>query len=165
MSELNSDNMNNSDSIASKQEEIDNATRDAYLYAAGMILVVLSIMFLHAWAFYLAQNTGMQMRIITTGAIYHKVTKHLVAYILLEEFHLQILKLSHSIIGRLSIGYIVNLASNDVQRFDLVNVAECACMCVCVCVCLCMCVCVHLCVCVCVHVCLCVCVCACVRFK
>lgn len=31
------------------------------------------------------------------------------------------LKLSHSTIGRLSIGFIVNLASNDVQRFDLVN--------------------------------------------
>ena len=33
----------------------------------------------------------------------------------------QILRLSHSTIGRLSIGYIINLASNDVQRFDLVN--------------------------------------------
>ena len=130
--------MNNSDSIASKQEEIDNATRDAYLYAAGMVLVVLSIMFLHAWAFYLAQNTGMQMRIITTGAIYHKVTKRLTAYMhVIIRVSSQVLKLSHSIIGRLSIGYIVNLASNDVQRFDLVNVALCVCVCVhfkCVCV-------------------------------
>ena len=73
MSELQSNNLSNSDSIASKQEEIDNATRDAYLYATGMILVVLGVTFMHAWAFYLAQNTGMQMRIITTGAIYHKV--------------------------------------------------------------------------------------------
>ena len=31
------------------------------------------------------------------------------------------MKLSHTIIGRLSIGQIVNLASNDVQRFDLVG--------------------------------------------
>ena len=66
--------MNNSDGIASKQEEIDNATRDAYLYAAGIILIVVTVTFVHAWVFYIAQNTGMQMRIITTGAIYHKVT-------------------------------------------------------------------------------------------
>ena len=32
----------------------------------------------------------------------------------------QVLRLSHSTIGQLSIGHIVNLASNDVQRFDLV---------------------------------------------
>ena len=81
--------MNNSDSIASKQEEIDTATRDAYLYAAGIIVIVVSITFVHVWVFYLAQNTGMQMRIITTGAIYHKVTKHLAACVLLEEFHLR----------------------------------------------------------------------------
>ena len=36
-------------------------------------------------------------------------------------YFFQILRLSHSTIGRLSIGYIVNLASNDVQRFDLVS--------------------------------------------
>ncbi|XP_065919842.1 ATP-binding cassette sub-family C member 4-like isoform X2 [Dysidea avara] len=90
------------DSIKSKQEEIDDATRDAYLYAVGMIVLMVLIGITHAWAFYLAQNMGMQMRIIATGAIYNKV-----------------LKLSHTIIGRLSIGYIVNLASNDVQRFDL----------------------------------------------
>jgi len=34
----------------------------------------------------------------------------------------QVLKLSHSTIAKLSIGNIVNLASNDVQRFDRVNI-------------------------------------------
>ncbi|XP_065919840.1 ATP-binding cassette sub-family C member 4-like [Dysidea avara] len=90
------------DSITSKQEEIDDATRDAYLYAVGMILIVVCLTFVHGWGFHIALNTGMQLRIITTGAIYHKA-----------------LKLSHSTIGQLSIGHIVNLASNDVQRFDL----------------------------------------------
>lgn len=69
--------LNNSDdigvAITSKQEEIDGATRDAYLFAMGMIIIVLSVTFVHAWGFYLAQNIGMQMRIIATGAIYHKV--------------------------------------------------------------------------------------------
>ena len=74
LSELKSGNLNNSDTlVASKQGEIDDATRDAYLYATGMILIVLSVTFTHAWGFYYGQNMGMQMRIITTSAIYHKV--------------------------------------------------------------------------------------------
>ena len=59
--------------ISSKQEEIGDATRDAYLYAVGIILVVVSVAFIHAWGFYLAQNVGMQARIIAIGAIYNKV--------------------------------------------------------------------------------------------
>ena len=35
--------------------------------------------------------------------------------------HVQVLRLSHTTIGKLSSGHIVNLASNDVQRFDLVS--------------------------------------------
>jgi len=62
------------DSIASKQEEIDDATRDAYLYAVGMIIVAVCLTFAHGWGFHIALNNGMQLRIITTGAIYHKVT-------------------------------------------------------------------------------------------
>ena len=92
MSELKSANLNNSDSIPSKQEEIDNATRDAYLYATGIIVIVVSVTFVHAWAFYFAQNTGMQMRIIATGAIYHKVTEHLVAYMLSEKIFISDIK-------------------------------------------------------------------------
>ena len=61
------------DSITFKQEEIDDATRDAYLYAAGMVIVMVCVGIAHAWSSYLAQNMGMQMRIITTGAIYNKV--------------------------------------------------------------------------------------------
>ena len=69
-------NMNNTnDSITSKQEEIDDATRDAYLYAVGVILMVISVSIIHARGFYLALNAGMQARIITTGAIYNKVRK------------------------------------------------------------------------------------------
>ena len=67
-------NMSSTDSsITSKQEEIDDATRDAYLYAVGLIGLMILIGITHAWAFYLAQNMGMQIRIVTTGAIYNKV--------------------------------------------------------------------------------------------
>ena len=43
-----------------------------------------------------------------TGAVYQKV-----------------LSLSQVLVGQLSIGHIVNLASNDVQRFDLVRMYVC----------------------------------------
>ena len=76
LSELRSNNFSTS-SMASKLEEINIATRDAYIYATGIIIVVITVTFLHVWAFYFAQNSGMQMRIITTGAIYHKVTMNI----------------------------------------------------------------------------------------
>ena len=67
-------NMNStSDLIASKQEEIDEATRDAYLYAIGLILMVVCVIVLHGWCFHTALNYGMQVKIIATNAIYHKV--------------------------------------------------------------------------------------------
>lgn len=70
-------NMNSTsdDSVASKQKEIDDATRDAYLYATGMVIAIFSLAFIHAWGFYLAQNVGMQARIIAIGAIYNKVRR------------------------------------------------------------------------------------------
>lgn len=59
--------------IQSKQEEIDTATRNAYLYAAGMLSASLTVAILHAWIFYLSHKIGMMCRIILTGAIYTKV--------------------------------------------------------------------------------------------
>ena len=59
--------------ISSKQEEISDATRDAYLYAVGVILVVVTVAFINAWLYYFAQNIGMRARIIAVGAIYNKV--------------------------------------------------------------------------------------------
>ena len=64
---------NTNDSINSKQEEINDATRDAYLYAIGLIVAVMCAIMAHAWGFHTALSYGMQVRIIATGAIYHKV--------------------------------------------------------------------------------------------
>ena len=49
------------------------------------------------------------------------VIDYLHFYANLLYLQLQVLRLSHSTIGQLSIGHIVNLASTDVQRFDLVR--------------------------------------------
>ena len=51
----------------------------------------------------------MLARIVTTGALYKKT-----------------LELNLKTIGELSIGKIVNLASNDVQRLDIVSQCLCA---------------------------------------
>lgn len=64
---------NKSDLIHSKQEEIDTATRNAYLYAVGMLSASLIVAMMHAWNFYLSHKIGMMFRIILTGAIYTKV--------------------------------------------------------------------------------------------
>ncbi|XP_065916538.1 ATP-binding cassette subfamily C member 4-like isoform X2 [Dysidea avara] len=91
-------NDNDSEILASEGTAIN---RNAYLYATGLMLVMLCIAVQYTWVYYWSDKIGMMSRIIMTGAIYRKV-----------------LRLSHSTIGLLSIGHIVNLASNDVQRFN-----------------------------------------------
>ena len=61
------------------------------------------MMLVHNHAFLLGTEIGMKARIIATGAAYQKI-----------------LSLSQVVVGQISVGHIVNLASNDVQRFDLV---------------------------------------------
>ena len=65
---------------------------------------------------------GTQLVIMCFIQLMMNSVKHLLFY------YVQVLNLSQVTIGRISIGHIVNLASNDVQRFDLVycNVFYCA---------------------------------------
>ena len=69
----------------------------------GISALAFTVTVLHTHNFLLSYKIGMLSRIIMTAAIYQKV-----------------LSLSQVIVGQISIGHIVNLASNDVQRFDLV---------------------------------------------
>ena len=68
-------------------------------------MIAFIIAFVAAHTYLVASKNGMISRIVMTGAIYQKV-----------------LSLSQVTVGQLSIGHIVNLASNDVQRLDLVSV-------------------------------------------
>ncbi|XP_065882476.1 ATP-binding cassette subfamily C member 4-like [Dysidea avara] len=95
-------NSNKSDLANSVEDEIKLVTRNAFLYAAGIALLGIAQALIHAWALFLSSILGMKIRVLLTAAIYDKS-----------------LHLSHSTIGQLSIGHIVNLASNDVQRYDL----------------------------------------------
>ena len=72
-------------------------TRDRYVMKCDIIMMQYGLL--------LSQHApGMLCRVIGTGAIFHKI-----------------FELSQTTIGETSIGRIVNLASTDVQRFDLVS--------------------------------------------
>ena len=70
-------NDNNSELVALKEEEIKTATRDAYLYALGMIVASYTISVHHTWVFYNSHKIGMMNRIAMTGAIFKKVVFHM----------------------------------------------------------------------------------------
>ncbi|XP_065897571.1 ATP-binding cassette sub-family C member 4-like [Dysidea avara] len=93
---------NNSELVDQKEEDIQTVTRNAYLYAAGITALTFISVLLFTWAFYIGQVIGMMCRIVLSMAIYSKV-----------------LRLSQSTISQLSVGHVVNLCSNDVQKFDI----------------------------------------------
>ncbi|XP_019852708.1 PREDICTED: multidrug resistance-associated protein 4-like isoform X2 [Amphimedon queenslandica] len=76
-------------------------TKMALLFAMGITLSSLGIMFFHAHHFHQGFLTGFYTKIMFTGLIYKKT-----------------LQLSQATVGKLSVGHIVNLASNDVHKFD-----------------------------------------------
>ena len=56
-----------------KEDPTPEETRDAYLFSAGLAVGTLTLPFVHAHGFQLGYRTAMDARIISTGAIYHKV--------------------------------------------------------------------------------------------
>ncbi|XP_027413627.1 multidrug resistance-associated protein 4-like [Bos indicus x Bos taurus] len=80
------------------------ALHEAYGYAAGLSACVLVWAVLHHLYFYHMQRVGMRLRVAVCHMIYRKV-----------------LRLSSSAMGKTTTGQIVNLLSNDVNRFDQVT--------------------------------------------
>eukprot|EP00731_Ephydatia_muelleri_P034922 Em0086g6a len=76
-------------------------TLNAYLYATGMVAIALCLALIHAYVYLLAQKLGILARITLTGAIYQKT-----------------LQINHTNLSRITTGHVINLASNDVQRFE-----------------------------------------------
>ena len=70
-------NDNNSELVALKEEEIRTATRDAYMYAVGMIVASYVVAVNHTWVFYNSHKIGMMNRIVMTAAIFRKVKLYL----------------------------------------------------------------------------------------
>ncbi|KAI4581565.1 hypothetical protein MJG53_010008 [Ovis ammon polii x Ovis aries] len=80
------------------------ALQGAYGYAAGLSACVLVWAVLHHLYFYRIQRVGMRLRVAVCHMIYRKV-----------------FCLSSSAMGKTTTGQIVNLLSNDVNRFDQVT--------------------------------------------
>ncbi|KAL5477508.1 hypothetical protein EMCRGX_G024318 [Ephydatia muelleri] len=76
-------------------------TTRAYLNATGLVVISVSLSLVHAHTYLIAQKLGMMASIILTGAIYQKT-----------------LHLSHATLAHITTGHVINLASNDVQRFE-----------------------------------------------
>ncbi|XP_026112988.1 ATP-binding cassette sub-family C member 4 [Carassius auratus] len=87
--------------------EPDNmaALYEAYGYAAGISLSTLGLALLHHLYFYHVQRAGMKIRIAMCHMIYRKA-----------------LCLSATAMGQTTTGHIVNLLSNDVNKFDEVTI-------------------------------------------
>ncbi|KAG5204288.1 hypothetical protein JEQ12_002264 [Ovis aries] len=79
------------------------ALHEAYGYAAGLSACVLLWAVLHHLYFYHMQRVGMRLRVAVCHMIYRKA-----------------LRLSSSAMGKTTTGQVVNLLSNDVNRFDQV---------------------------------------------
>ncbi|ELR57679.1 hypothetical protein M91_05764, partial [Bos mutus] len=84
------------------------ALHEAYGYAAGLSACVLVWAILHHLYFYHMQRVGMRLRVAVCHMIYRKVS---------VTWHFA---LSSSAMGKTTTGQIVNLLSNDVNRFDQV---------------------------------------------
>ncbi|KAF4025779.1 hypothetical protein G4228_017905 [Cervus hanglu yarkandensis] len=81
------------------------ALHEAYAYAAGLSASVLLWAVLHHFYFYHIQRVGMRLRVAVCHMIYRKT-----------------LRLSTLAMGKTTTGQIVNLLSNDVNRFDQVTI-------------------------------------------
>jgi len=64
---------NNSELVVQVEEEIRIATRDAYLYATGIVIIAGFGVFTFSWAFYFGEKLGMMHRIALVSTIYSKV--------------------------------------------------------------------------------------------
>lgn len=109
------------------------AAREAYGCAAGISLTSMALAVLHHLYFYHVQRAGMKIRVAVCHMVYKKVGDRLVSMVLHDFFinssnltgetnmpfvSAQALCLSSRAFAKTTTGQIVNLLSNDVNKFD-----------------------------------------------
>lgn len=108
------------------------AVCEAYIYAAGISLSTISLAVLHHLYFYHVQRAGMKIRVAMCHMIYRKVTRYtsvikrcpLNSAVLKSNSYLcrpKALCLNNSALAKTTTGQIVNLLSNDINKFDEVS--------------------------------------------
>ncbi|XP_033124996.1 multidrug resistance-associated protein 4-like [Anneissia japonica] len=80
----------------------DITTQEAYVYATVIVLFSIVAVTAHHPFFFYSSLLGMRIRVACSGLIYRKA-----------------LRLSSTALGKTTVGQIVNILSNDVNRFDL----------------------------------------------
>ena len=70
---------------------------------------------------HLGYHLGILTRVLMSSVIYQKVSITIMI-IIMNYLLLQIISLSQIVIGQVTIGHIVNLASNDIHKFETVSV-------------------------------------------
>ncbi|XP_033100013.1 multidrug resistance-associated protein 4-like [Anneissia japonica] len=80
----------------------DITTQEAYVYATVIVLFSIVAVTAHHPFFFCSSLLGMRIRVACSGLIYRKA-----------------LRLSSTALGKTTVGQIVNILSNDVNRFDL----------------------------------------------
>ncbi|KAJ8031340.1 Multidrug resistance-associated protein 4 [Holothuria leucospilota] len=83
-------------------EESNITTAQAYLCAIGMSVCAMGITILHHPSFFISSRVGMRIRVAVSALVYRKA-----------------LRLSNTALGKTTVGQLVNILSNDVNRFDL----------------------------------------------
>ena len=71
---------NDTQAAQDKQEEIDESVRNGYLYASALVPLTFVYAILRANTFFMANKMGMMCRVITTGAIYQKVSVYITCW-------------------------------------------------------------------------------------
>ena len=71
---------NDTQAAQDKQEKIDESMRNGYLYALALVPLTFVYAISQANTFFMANKMGMMCRVISTGAIYHKVSVYIMCW-------------------------------------------------------------------------------------
>ena len=91
-----------SDSAVTNKSNSSNSVWESLAYASSISLITVYLVITHVTAYFLLFSVGMQMRTICITAIFKKI-----------------LLVQQSVLHKITIGHIINIASNDVYKFDL----------------------------------------------
>ena len=96
----------------------------AFIYACGIAILACASLAISNLSLHMGWILSLQTKVILNGAIYQKVcylNGSNTDYVLTENHHPQVLSLSQTTVGQLTVGHVVNLASNDVRLVEDVS--------------------------------------------
>ena len=89
---------------------------EAYLYATGVVMCSAIYTFTHHPYFFGVMHLGMKIRVASCSLLYRCAYNHTLRLNFAPKKTRKALKLSNSALGQTTVGQMVNLLSNDVNR-------------------------------------------------